>query len=481
MKFLFIISLSVISFSISSDKLIFVLTHFRHGARAPQNYYDLDNYLDYIFEKWERPGELTGMGQRMHYLLGLRNRERYINKTHFLKEKFDPHEILIYSSSFNRTLLSVQSQLQGLYPQYLNLGEILNNEQIDRAKPQVNLSDDIINHMNELGESALPNYMSLAPVRMINHCERKIILYDIPQCTFRREEWKKKNYEKYDSLKNNVKLFNDNYSKYLKDLYKDKTYFDINFIDNFCDAFISGFTEGKNMTRISQTGINKTEVLEYCYGFFNMSFRDWISGDEERTLPTLEVSKLMREFIHYMKKRVDADIKGENISLKFEDYSRPKMMIISGHDSTISMTEMFFAKIFDNNDAIHFYKYPKFATQIALEVVIDDNIDTKNKKYSDYIIKYYFNDEFILQRNMEDFIKQVEPNLWSDERIDEFCGFEDKNNEDNKNSYLYLMIVFSCLSLIFLIIIVFLVIKGIKTKERLSINKEGLLKSSASE
>ena len=82
---------------------------------------------------------------------------------------------------------------------------------------------------------------------------------------------------------------------------------------------------------------------------------------------------------------------------------------------------------------------------------------------------------------MEDFIKQVEPNLWSDERIDEFCGFEDKNNEDNKNSYLYLMIVFSCLSLIFLIIIVFLIIKGIKTKERLSINKEGLLKSSASE
>jgi hypothetical protein len=124
MKFSLLILISIITLSISEDKLIFVLTHFRHGARAPQYYYDQENKLDYILEKWDKPGELTGMGQRMHYLLGLRNRERYINNTHFLSEKFDPHEILIYSSQFNRTLLSVESQLQGLYPQFLKLGEI---------------------------------------------------------------------------------------------------------------------------------------------------------------------------------------------------------------------------------------------------------------------------------------------------------------------------------------------------------------------
>ena len=125
MKFSLFILISIIALSISADKLVFVLTHFRHGARAPQYYYDQENHLDYILEKWERPGELTAMGQRMHYLLGLRNRERYINNTHFLSEKFDPHEILIYSSQFNRTLLSAESQLQGLYPQYLYLEEIL--------------------------------------------------------------------------------------------------------------------------------------------------------------------------------------------------------------------------------------------------------------------------------------------------------------------------------------------------------------------
>jgi len=59
----------------------------------------------------------------MHYLLGLRNRIRYIDELKFLSDKFDPHEILIYSTSVNRTLVSVSAQLQGLYPQSAEKGE----------------------------------------------------------------------------------------------------------------------------------------------------------------------------------------------------------------------------------------------------------------------------------------------------------------------------------------------------------------------
>ena len=100
MSFFKILLLSLFSIYISdesTDKLIFVATHFRHGARAPQGYIDTVKRLDYTLESWDNPGELTGMGKRMHYLLGLRNRERYINKTfeNFLSPNFDPHEILI--------------------------------------------------------------------------------------------------------------------------------------------------------------------------------------------------------------------------------------------------------------------------------------------------------------------------------------------------------------------------------------------------
>ena len=43
------------------------------------------NYKDHIKEVWTNPGELTGVGQRMHYILGMRNRNRYIENFHFLK------------------------------------------------------------------------------------------------------------------------------------------------------------------------------------------------------------------------------------------------------------------------------------------------------------------------------------------------------------------------------------------------------------
>lgn len=513
MSFFHILLICLISFSISNieaeneEELIFVLTHFRHGARAPQNYLDKSEYVDYVFDHWERPGELTGMGQRMHYLLGLRNRERYINQTHFLSEKFDPHEMLIYSSCFNRTILSVASQLQGLYPQSEKLGEKLSNDQIGKARPKVDLSPEIENMITQLGDKALPDYMTLAPIRMINHLEKKIIIYDIPQCLFRRNEWRQKNIENVSRLNETIAKFNSTYLPRIKNLYtKYNKEYDIHFVDNFCDAYIAGYTEGIEMTKFDWTPEEKEELLQYCYNFSAMNFRDWISGDPDRTLATMEVSKLMREFIHYAKARIDASINEVNISKILEDYSRPKMLLISGHDSTISTWEMFFAKIFANNDAMTFYRYPYFATQIALEIYIAKGANKKDR--SNYKIRYFFNDEQVpeLDMSFDVFVNKVENQLWSDERIDEYCGFvnnseidelkkqlkeakeakasaEEKYNslveDDNKvksdkELYLVLMIIFSCLTGLFLIAIIIFVIKASR-KNSGNNDKGGLL------
>jgi hypothetical protein len=83
MKLLIFTLIQLLSFSISqNNRLVFLYTHFRHGARAPM---DLDdNCIDLVKEKWDNPGELTGIGQRMHYLLGLRNRIKYIKNETFL-------------------------------------------------------------------------------------------------------------------------------------------------------------------------------------------------------------------------------------------------------------------------------------------------------------------------------------------------------------------------------------------------------------
>ena len=434
----------------SDDKLIFVMTHFRHGARAPQYYYDQDNYLDYIKEHWDNPGELTGVGQRMHYLLGIRNRLRYIDEKKFLSKKFNPHEILIYSSPFNRTIISVSSQLQGLYPQYISQGENVTEKQKDFAVPQVNIDCEEINEeINNLNYSALPNSMILAPVRMINNNERKITLYDIEPCTYKRDKIKTKHSETLSSLLNITKTFNERYGEKLDKFYGKKEKYDMWFMDNFCDAFISGYTHKRTMEELNKTEIDFEELIDFCFEFQKLNFRDWISGDPEHVLAHLEVSKLMKEFIHYMKERIKADINGEkDIDKKYEDYSRPKMMMISGHDSTISCYEIFLMEALNYNITEN-YVYPKFAAQIAFEVTTE-NDNKPGKTYAHYYINYYFNDKQIFKISVEDFLSKVKNHIWSDKKINDFCGFDKNNNDEDEKSYKVLLVVFICFTAFFL-------------------------------
>ena len=441
------------------------MTHFRHGARAPQYYYDKENYLDYIKEHWEIPGELTGVGERMHYLLGIRNRLRYIEDDNFLSKKFDPHEILIYSSPFNRTIISVSSQLQGLYPQYSSLGDNITDNQTSISKPQVNVEDERIQkEIDKLNISALPHSMMLAPVRMINNNERKITLYDIEPCTIKRDEIKIKNSKTIESLINITNIFNEDYGKTLNNFYgtKDEKY-DMWFIDNFCDAFISAETHKRAMENLKKTGLSFEELSEFCFEFQKLNFRDWLNGDKNHVLAHLEVSKLMAEFIHYMDQRIKADINGErDLEKKYEDYSRPKMMMVSGHDSTVSCYEIFLMDAFNIN-ILENYKYPKFATQIAFEITTSDD-DNKNKTEEDYFINYYFNDELIFNKSVKDFKDKVIPHIWDDDKINEFCGFEEYKDDDNENIKEILIIVFISTTVIFLITTILLIIKLKKTK-----------------
>ena len=462
-----ILFLLIIS-SLSEDKLVFLMTHIRHGARAPQKYYDQSKYLDYVLESWNNPGELTPIGQRMHYALGLQNREDYITKKKFLSENFDPHEILIYSTKFNRTLLSVSSFFQGLYPP--GTGGEITEEQKNNSKPQVNLSPEVEKELEKLELNSLPEKISVVPIRMINDNERKIIIYDIPECLWKRDEMRKINLEKSEDLKKFIEEFKKKYKDDIFKIYETKPEYNIDFIDNFCDAFISGSTELKEMKKLNDTGINKNELLDQCFEFMKLNFRDWISGDSERILPTLEVSKLMREFIHYMNQRIDADMKGEDTSKNYEDYSKPKMLMISGHDSTISMWEMFLIKIFKNNNNTD-YIYPKFASELTFEITVNSALTKKER--TDYKINCYLNGKpFIDEMTVDNFIKNITDKLYSDDKIDEICHFK---SSDSIDIYFILTIVFSATTGIVLILMVFFIIKACRSKNSETIVKEGRL------
>ena len=104
------------------------MLHFRNGARAPTSIGETK--IDKIGEYWENEGALTGIGERMHYLLGPRNRLRYIKDYKLLSEKYNSTELRAICSLRERSQQSLSSHLQGLYPPNENLGENLNELQL---------------------------------------------------------------------------------------------------------------------------------------------------------------------------------------------------------------------------------------------------------------------------------------------------------------------------------------------------------------
>lgn len=452
---------------IKSEKLIFAALHSRHGARAPLNCDE--NAIDYLGEKWKNPGELTSTGQRMEYILGLRNRQRYITgKYHFLSEKFDPHEILVYSTNVNRTMLSITSQLQGLYPMYSKAGNILTEEQLKMSNPPVDTSyEEIKKEIENLNNSALPYYMSVIPIHIVRTSDRKMNVQDSSGCSEKVNKTRDNNKVTKKSIINASSEFNTKYSKKLHNFYDknpENFTYDFDWIGLFCDTLVSDYSDGRKMEDFfNRTGIIKDELLSDCWKIIEINFRDDFFGDDNNEVILLGESTLIREILHYMKLRIDDDIKSENEEINVSDYSKPKMLIYSGHDSTLTGEEMFMIKFFGLK--VEDFIYPTYTTQLSFEVTRDDERPEK-LDYTKYKVNFYINDKVLVSKNFEEFKKNVENNAMSTQQIREYC--DGKKEEKSNSGHIYAVICLGCLSCAFLVIIIILVLKlkNLKDNER---------------
>ncbi|KAJ8956334.1 hypothetical protein NQ318_015072 [Aromia moschata] len=98
-------------FSSLGDELLSVVVLFRHGDRTPIKSYRYDHYDESYWPLGY--GQLTKIGKRQQYALGRSLRKRYDG---LLPEKYDPRDILVQSSNFDRCLMSAAANLAGLYP-----------------------------------------------------------------------------------------------------------------------------------------------------------------------------------------------------------------------------------------------------------------------------------------------------------------------------------------------------------------------------
>lgn len=114
MKKLVIISLTLIfsqqTFAVQ-DQLIFALDLIRHGARTAT--LDLPN----ASQPWtEGKGQLTALGMQQEYQLGLKLNQRYTVDNQLLASNYQANTIYIRSTDYDRTIMSAQAVLMGLYP-----------------------------------------------------------------------------------------------------------------------------------------------------------------------------------------------------------------------------------------------------------------------------------------------------------------------------------------------------------------------------
>ena len=367
MNLFLIISFLYLTFSTQNDKLIFVMTHFRHGARAP----NIEGFakIDKIGEYWEHGGVLTGVGKRMHFLLGFRNRLRYIKEYKLLSEKYNSTEIKIICNGVERAQLSLSSHLQGLYPPNENLGENLNELQLKRSDPPVNISNSTIEQKKiNLNNDSLPNSMVVILFESLN-------IISLSSCHGGGRgggggggdppplpppsPTPSHNPRGYDIENEFNEKYKEKFNQF-EGLGSTKNY-TFHEISDICDTYIADYVDGREMSNFSKF-FDLDEFYEYCLRQFEIEQIQSRISTEERQYAS--GTYFMGLLINYTKLKIDEDL-GINNSTNI------KMLIVSGHDSTVN-TQQFFMQ-FALGTSSNFSRNPTFASQMAFEIKRNDN------------------------------------------------------------------------------------------------------------
>jgi acid phosphatase len=111
LRLFFLLLICTPSLLFAADKLVFAIDIIRHGDRTPIQSLPTINY------QWkEGLGQLTAEGMQQEYEMGVKFRKKYIEQTHLLPEHYEFGTIYVRSTDFERTLMSAESLLLGLYP-----------------------------------------------------------------------------------------------------------------------------------------------------------------------------------------------------------------------------------------------------------------------------------------------------------------------------------------------------------------------------
>ena len=421
--------------SIEEKNLFFVFIHFRHGARTPI-YLKRDNHTDMHGGKWSLYGELTNLGRKQHYELGSKNRERYSN---YINEKYDPKEVQIYSSKFERCINSVQSQLLGFYSNItdinlnfldfngVNIGnKNKDSEYIKSIIPAVNLFE-----YNEDDKFRKKKYEKVFQ----NHFDCPYILRQF------KKTWNEKNKE----ISNLVENFNEQYYQLLIEEFRDIKNRKINTVKGFhrfCDVYISVYYDRDNnhvLEKISKYGINITTIRDICKDYLFKYFVNVRNGGYVKNNAIISLSPIIRKIINWMGVRADLN---NNFA---PEYNKPKLVLYSGHDSTIFDLQIILNRVFNTN-----LEFPDFASTQVFEL----------RRYNYiYYVELYYNDKLKMNITYDLFVKQLRKVLKDEKDLYNLCYI------DKEELYLFYKKILLGIFIIILVIIIYFLIKVINKEK----------------
>ena len=449
-------------FEESDEKLLFVWQHFRHGARGSYKSFDYKNWKDILNVNWEGAGELTPIGMRMHYLLGVATRKKYNN---FLSPEYNPNEIYIISTDVNRTLISVYSNLQGIYHQSKN--NDINEKQIKRAFIlNQNYSKKVNDKIKKLKNKIIEGDVKVFPVNIYNIKDLKFQLYRSEVCPgitpllkkLRNSEGMKELYN--DIYRNTNELFGDNIYKFMnKSKINEPNYlYNFNKINVICDSFICDYFDGREMKNIKNTNIDMDKFYNHCLNISLItSYYNYYGYPVEKTAE-LGVSPTFREIFDYMEKRISLDKNGTPDKIISNS---PKFVIVSSHDVSLAGIDLFLESKFGIK-----FKKAEFTSSQTFEL-------WKNQKNGEYIIKYLINFRIAKTFDFYDFKNKVSSELYSQEEIKNICF--SNSSVDVKKGYkvvFYFFIILLFLSISILICLLICFIKYRKKVNKINIIKE---------
>ena len=392
----------------SEDKLLFVWEHFRHGARGPYIGVDPITNLDFIGEKWYGMGELTPLGMRMLYLLGISNKNKYSN---FLSKTYNPNELYIISTNVNRTINSVNSFLKGFYDNKTTIN--LTKTQINRSNIlNSNYSEKLNLKIKELENFSIQDGVSVIPVHLFDIIKLEFGLYDLGNCPG-IEKFKNNNHNKKEVIEiyeDIIRHPNDTFGKYIfqfMNISNNPKYL-WNKTNNYylADTFFSDYYNGREMKYIKNTGI---DMEAFSKNSLNVSYIDTYYS--EFGIPStdtvyISVSPMFRNMINYIDLRIKLDKNNKPDEI---NSSSPRFVIISGHDTSLAPIDIFMESEFGID-----FGMATYASNQIFEL-------WKNGTTGGYSIHYLFNQKEKGVFEYESFKKKIFSKIKTPSEIRKIC------------------------------------------------------------